>query len=213
MTGGLLGIGVYALERATVDPRLLALVVRCLGYGDCTVDGAEADQLVAFAALAVIGSCPDARPRLARAAGALLAGLGGRGDGEGAGQNTDVRRTGVTAALALAAPLLGHPLVPQQLTGALRALPLDAVASVAEIGLDHGLAGVRQTLHRVAVATGSGRAWDAAGRCGRALVDRVDAGETGCGPGLLRGEAGVVLALLSLATDVASVWDRALLLS
>jgi lantibiotic modifying enzyme len=103
--------------------------------------------------------------------------------------------------------------VPQALSAALDAIPAGRAHELAELGLCHGLAGVAHVLHRAAVAHQREQAWTEAGDWGRALLARLDAGDRPSGWGFQNGSAGVILALLALTTDVAPVWDRALLLS
>ncbi len=182
--------------------------------------------LVAFAALAARAGADGAGDLLSEATGALLAHRLPPGSDalfpalvDEQGPRTVPLRwcygdLGVAAALSLAAPLLSHPLVPQAVSGVLDSVPLDpSMAGVDELGLCHGVAGVAHVLHRVAITTGSARAWEAASAWGRALIERVESGERAGGRGWLEGDAGLILALISLATDVAPCWDRALLLA
>ena len=238
LNNGLIGIGVYALERATTSPRLLELVLERLGgarssgrswevgAGPFAADAARrADHdveigmahglagLVAFSALAA-GS-GEALPLLSEATGVLLA----RHTVPSAPHRAGAPKwcsgdLGVAAALAVARPLLIHPEVPQALAAALgAATPVDTASGVGELGLCHGVAGVAHALQRLAVGNHREQAWDAAAAWGRHLVDRLDAGDRCAGPGFLTGTAGVALALVALATDVPPLWDRALLLS
>jgi lantibiotic modifying enzyme len=220
LTNGLVGIGVYALERARTDPSLLDVVLARLAEprspwrrsapagGDVEVGMAHGVAgVAAFTALA--GACGAAPAVLPVAAGALLA----RRPAPPSPPRWCCGDLGVAAALGLARPLLSHPLVPQALTAALHAVPAPRGAGVEELGLCHGVAGVAHVLHRLAVTNQSDRAWTAAAGWGRVLLDRLDSGAPMSGPGFLTGGAGVVLGLLSLATDLPPVWDRALLLS
>lgn len=183
--------------------------------------------LVAFLTLAAAAGCVTARPMLSEASGALLAHQRPSAPAfpalvADAGPVEVPPRwcygdIGVAGALALGAPLIAHPLVPQALTTILRwaggEAASRAAAGMSELGLCHGLAGVSQTMHRVAAATGLAHAWEAAQAWGETLVDRLDNDAICDGPGFLTGASGVGLALLSLATDVMPLWDRALLLS
>jgi lantibiotic modifying enzyme len=221
LAAGLVGIGVYALDRAATDPRLLDLVLARLADARAPADGWAASGargelgmahgiagVVAFTALATRADA--ARPLLAEATGALLAGQGGDGRAVAGWCGGDLA---LAAALALAGPLLSHPLVPQALSAALGHAAAAHPSAVTGLGLCHGVAGVAHVLQRVAVGQHRRQAWVAAGDWGRALLDRLDGGERAAGPGLIDGAAGVVLSLLALATDVPPVWDRALLLS
>jgi hypothetical protein len=227
LESGLAGIGVYGLERARTDPRVLDLVVAHLAGappGLVTALG-MADGLAgitAFTALAARSGA--AREVLSEVAGAILA----RQESNGArpacapapGAGAACPRSGwcdgdvgIAAALAVARPLLAHPQVPLALAAALDAVALTRPSEVAELGLCHGLAGVAHVLHRVAASKQRDQAWAGAALWGRALLDRLDAGTRPAGPGFLTGSAGVSLALLALATDNPPVWDRALLLA
>jgi lantibiotic modifying enzyme len=120
----------------------------------------------------------------------------------------------VAAALALARPLLPHPQIPQAIAAALgQVAPKDRSSGVVELGLSQGVAGVAHVLQRLAVGNQREQAWDAAAAWGRLLLDRLDDGDRCAEPGFLNGTAGVALALVAMATDVAPLWDRALLLS
>ncbi|MEV5379036.1 lanthionine synthetase C family protein [Streptomyces nondiastaticus] len=74
-------------------------------------------------------------------------------------------------------------------------------------GLCHGLAGLLQITSRFAHDTGDPALASAAGRLAAAPFP------ANAGPGFLDGAAGVVLAVLSAATDAEPEWDRALLLA
>lgn len=223
---GLVGVGVYGLERGAASPRLMALVLDRLADARSAAGRAPQDVgcprgelgmahglsgLVAFAALAAAAG--RGTGLLTEVTGVMLAHAA-------APRRRDVRpawctgEVGAAAALALAGPFLSHPLVWQTLTRVLRGVPLNPQATgVNAIGICHGAAGVAHVLHRVSLATGSSRAWEATGAWARALLDRLDGGARCAQPGLLKGTAGVVLVLLSLASDVEPAWDRMLLLS
>ena len=215
---GLVGVGVYGLERSASDPRLLNLVLEQLvaaptamaSSGDLGM--AEGlSGLVAFAAL--IAAAGRGQELLTDATGVMLARapeLGGRPHVP-AWCDSDM---GAAASLALAGPFLGHPLVPQTLTRVLEGIPLGpGSAGARDMGICHGVAGVAHALHRVSVATGQSRVRQATQAWAQALLQGLDDGERCPQSGLLEGTAGVVLVLLSLATDVEPLWDRMLLLS
>jgi hypothetical protein len=118
---------------------------------------------------------------------------------------------GVAAALVAATPLLAHHRARALGAELLQAAAVAPTSGRGGVGLCHGTGGAFVALHRLAVATGSGAAADAARRWGRELLDEVEAGRTGDGDGLLDGRAGVVLALAS-ATGEETGWEHALML-
>jgi hypothetical protein len=250
LTAGLVGLGVYALERTATKPALLQAVLERLGQvsesrGEWIVDTAElfgqdggarpahyvdvsvahgVAGVVAFSALAVGAGVDAARSVLTAATGELLAHRRPSGSNVFPAIAEDQRDEplpprwcygdlGVAGALTVAAPLLSHPLVGQSRSLVVDRLQRAPSAAVTDLGLCHGVAGAAHVLHRVAAATGSDRAWDSAGRWGRLLLQRLDDGHAGHGPGWLEGDAGVALTLLAQATDVPPLWDRALLLA
>lgn len=217
---GLVGVGVYGLERSAADAGVLRLVLERLAEARrrasraCSGGLGMADGLsglVAFAAL--VTATGRGHDLLADVMGVMLAhapALGG-GPRVPAWCHGDI---GAAASLALAGPFLNHPLVPQTLTRVLDGIPLDpAPAGVDALGICHGAAGVAHVLHRLSVATGRSRAWEATQAWGRALLRQLERGQRCPEPGLLGGTAGVVLVLLSLASDVEPAWDRMLLLA
>ena len=221
---GLVGVGVYALDRVETKPALLERVSEVLRTQQCADLGMAHGLagVVAFTALAS-GSAPSGT-LLPDITGALLAhqdrsGLHGVFPTHvGAKAHAVPARwchgdLGAAAALTLAAPLVSHPQVAQAITAALHAVPVTPGPDVDTLGLCHGLAGGALVLQRIALTTQRDRACTAAGEWARALLDRLDSGSLPDHVGLLHGRAGVALALLALATDVAPTWDRALLLS
>ncbi|MEV6670286.1 lanthionine synthetase C family protein [Streptomyces sp. NPDC051162] len=80
------------------------------------------------------------------------------------------------------------------------------------VGLCHGAAGLLHVTARFVRDTGDAELSRAAVRVAERLL-ACRAAVAAAGPGFLDGAAGVVLALLAAATDVAPLWDRALLLS
>lgn len=78
------------------------------------------------------------------------------------------------------------------------------------VGLCHGAAGLLHITARFAGETGDPELSRAAVRVAERLL-ACRAAVAAAGPGFLDGAAGVVLALLAAATDVAPLWDRALL--
>jgi hypothetical protein len=218
LAGGLVGLGVYGLERSATAPRLLSRVVDHLAVAPAALASAGTlgmsdglSGVVAFAAL--LAAAGWGQELLAHAMGVMLARAPEVGGGHRvpAWCDSDI---GAATSLALAGPFLGHPLVPQTLTRLLEGIPVDPRAALAEeIGICHGVAGVAHALHRVSVATGNDRLSEATHAWALALLRRLDGGARCVESGLLGGTAGVVLVLLGLATDVEPTWDRMLLLS
>jgi lantibiotic modifying enzyme len=233
LADGMVGLGVYALERRASVPGMLELVTdqldavrttgpervldvstlyRARGSGQPALGMAHGlSGLVSLSALAGTGT----RELLSEATGALLAYQQPTDEAvEQPGAQWCDGYTGIAAALSLATPLLSHPLVLPAMMQTVRAIPTEpSRAGVAKLGLFDGVAGIAHTLQAIAGSGAGEGTGEAAGAWARSLIDRLDAGERCSGPGLLHGTAGVVLTLLGLATDVAPLWNRAMLLA
>ncbi len=86
----------------------------------------------------------------------------------------------------------------------------DRDASVGELALCHGSAGVAHMYNRLFQATHAGEFADAAHAwLGRTIAAVRDPRMHGA-PGLVQGDAGIALALLAATSDVEPAWDRAL---
>ncbi|HLI55871.1 MAG TPA: lanthionine synthetase LanC family protein, partial [Actinomycetota bacterium] len=237
LSTGLVGIGVYALARSPSNAGLLAAVLGRLaeaaeadggwgGNGSTRIDLSLAQGLgsvVAFSALAVRSGMAPARPLLAEAAGRLLAYRlrTHEGDKPATAFLPDPHRgalawchgdLGVTASLVLAVPLLSHPELGQALSRAVEAVAAPG-HRVQGLGLCHGAAGAAHVLGRLAVATGSRAAREAAGHWAGMLLEAAGSGASAGGHGILEGAAGVGLALLGAASERTPRWDRMLLLA
>ncbi|MCG8458378.1 MAG: hypothetical protein MI919_19035 [Holophagales bacterium] len=151
----------------------------------------------------------------------------------GAGHSWCYGTPGVAMAVAAAARALGR----DDWQGTARRLARDASAAPLppepDLGLCHGLAGTAHTLHRLYRATGEPSCASAARRAFRALLRRRRPEEGGGFPvdpssahtgtargaerqrevgGLLRGSAGIGLALLGGLAATPPLWDGVMLL-
>lgn len=238
LTGGLVGWGVYALERLPRSPAaamLPLLVARLAESGPIADDPGMAHGeagTVAFLARVATEGPPglEVGPQLAAAVDGVLGRLAaGEGDGDLA---WCAGEAGASAALLAAARAAGRA---DWETAALRlaraaARRYEADAAGFDAGLCHGTAGLSHLFHRFHQATGEPLFADAARRWlahtlelrrpGEGIggfLRRGRSAEGGPGwqadPGFLGGAAGVGLALLAATTPVEPAWDRLLLLS
>ncbi|WP_372405253.1 lanthionine synthetase C family protein [Streptomyces luteireticuli] len=125
---------------------------------------------------------------------------------------------GIARSLWLAGTALGDASLREVAVEAMKAVhrrPAGLLGLDGTPGLCHGLAGLLQITLRFAHDTGDPDFARAAAGLAVRLLRLPDRGGSPAqdGPGFLEGAAGVVLALLSAATDAVPSWDRVLLLA
>jgi len=203
---GLAGTGAYLLcRRDEPDTRealtsvLKALVAAGDGWGTGMAHGT---------------SGPLALLCLAAESGVLVAGQRDAIARLAAGQPDDLPstswcrgRTGIARALWLAGTTLEDAGLRERGVRMLKDVHRLGVAP--DAGLCHGRSGLLHVTHRLARETGDA---ELAATTEKLAATMVEASVSG-GPGFLDGVAGVVLALLAVASPEPGVWDRVLLLS
>lgn len=227
LLGGLVGWGVYALERLPrpAAAAMLSLVVERLGEA---LPGRQLDAGMAHGTagvIALLARILEEAPEN-REAAALLAGLSASEDPEG-----DLAWCAGDAGLAVARLAAGQigPALRSARAAAAR-YPDDAGSRGFDPALCHGTAGLSHLFHRLHQATGEPGFRDAAERWLRrtraqrrpgkgfgGYLSRGRLADRSVGwiadPGFLGGAVGIGLALLAAASPVEPAWDRLLLLS